>query len=416
MLLRFRGANHRSFRDEFELWTAPNRRLNLGSARPAHLAKDPEAAYLPATVIYGANASGKSSVLDAMRWMRYAVLHSLDQWSALERIPREPFALDPAARDVASLFEVNIVLDGDRYVYGFEVSDERVESEWLHAYPGGQARRQAWFERDADDAKEPIKFPGEGLKGDKEILVPRTRPNALFLTVAAAFNHPHLGPIHDWFKRNLWFIGADGSEETRSAFTGEMLRNGAAKDRIIELLKVADLGIDGAEVETVDDALRIRLRHRGRAGSVPLSYHLESQGTRSWFAFLGPLIEALETGAVLMFDELDASLHPALAAEVLRIFQDPEANAHHAQLVCTTQDVTLLGNLHQFPPLERDQVRIAIKDRMGESELYPLTDARPRKDEPLDRRYLAGGYGGVPRTSAGEAAEALSRRNAEACA
>ncbi len=83
--------------------------------------------------------------------------------------PREPFALDPDARDETSLFEVNIVLDGDRYVYGFEVSDERVESEWLHAYPEGRSRRQVWFERDAD-SKDPFKFPGEGLKGIRNVL------------------------------------------------------------------------------------------------------------------------------------------------------------------------------------------------------------------------------------------------------
>src|SRR5690606_40822818 len=105
MLLRFRGANHRSFRDEFVLWTAASR-FNVDSARPVGLEDDPDAAYLPAVVIYGANASGKSNVLHAMRWMRGAVLGSVDKWSALDAIPREPFALDPEAQDETSLFEV----------------------------------------------------------------------------------------------------------------------------------------------------------------------------------------------------------------------------------------------------------------------------------------------------------------------
>lgn len=415
MLLRFRGANHRSFREEFELWTAASQ-FNLGSARPAGLAEDPDAAYLPAAVIYGANAAGKSNVLHAMRWMREAVLGSVHRWPELGRIPREPFALDPEAQEETSLFEVNIVLGGDRYVYGFEVSDERVESEWLHAYPRGQARRQVWFERDADD-KDPFRFPGEGLKGDKEILVPRTRPDALFLAVAADFNHPHLGPIRDWFRENLWYIGADDNETARAGYTGKRLMDAAAKDRVIRLLQAADLGVDKADAELVDGSMRIQLFHRGRGGSYPLNYHhQESKGTRSWFAFLGPMLEALDTGAVFMVDELDASLHPSLAAEVLRIFHDPEINPNNAQLVCTTQDVTLLGNLHPFPALERDQVRIVVKDRMGESELYPLTDARPRKNEALDRRYLAGAYGGIPRVTAGEVADAIRSKSAEACA
>lgn len=414
MLLRFRGANHRSFRDEFELWTAASR-FNLGSGRPTGLTEDRQAAYLPAVVIYGANASGKSTVLHAMRWMRSAVLGSLEKWMALDRIPREPFLLDPEAVEEASLFEVNIVVDGDRYVYGFEVSDERVETEWLHAYPGGQARRQVWFERDAD-RQDPFKFPGEGLKGEKEALVPRTRPDALFLSVAAAFNHEQLSPIYDWFKRNLWFIGADGNADSRSGFTAEKLRDPATRSWIIDLLEVADLGIDGAEVELVDGRVQIRLRHRGKGESVPLSYHLESQGTHAWFSFIGPMIEALDTGAVLLVDELETSLHPTLVAEILRVFQDPETNKNHAQLLCTSQDATLLGTLHTFPALERDQVRIVIKGRTGESELYPLTDARPRKGEALDRHYLAGGYGGVPRVIAGKTADVLRSRDAEACA
>jgi hypothetical protein len=402
MLLRFRGANHRSFRDEFELWLAASR-FNLGSARPAGLAESPETAYLPTTVLYGANASGKSNVLLAMRWMRKAVLHSVHEWSVHEGVPREPFALDTAARDEASLYEVDIVLGADRYVYGFEVSDKQVESEWLHAYPGGQARRQVWFERDPD-RDEPFLFRGEGLKGAKESLVPQTRPNALFLTVAAAFNHPQLGPIHDWFKRNLWWISTGQDLPERHGFTSRRISDPSQRQRVLQLLKAADLGIVDVETEP-----RLRLVHRGPAGESPLEFDQESMGTYSWFAFIGPMLEALERGSALLVDELDASLHPLLAAEVLRLFQDPEANPRRAQLVCTAHDVSLLGRTHPVQPLERDQVRIVAKTRGGVSEIYPLTDARPRANEPLDRHYLTGEYGGVPRITAGELADEVTR-------
>ncbi|WP_043625151.1 AAA family ATPase [Nonomuraea candida] len=404
MLLRFRGSNHRSFRDEFEVWLAASK-FNQGTRRPAGLAEDPELAYLPTTAIYGSNASGKSNVLHAVRWMRQAVLHSVHGWSALDKIPREPYELDAAARADASLFEVDIVLDGDRYVYGFELSDEQVEAEWLHAYPGGQARRQVWFERDADSG-DPFSFPGEGLKGPKESLVSQTRPNALFLTVAAAFNHPHLKPIHDWFRHNLWWISPGRDFEERQSFTRKMLDDPRQRARIIDLLKVADLGIVGTEVDSLSGELR--LLHNGPAGPVPLSYERqESMGTRSWFAFVGPVLTALDRGAVLLVDELDTSLHPLFAADVLRLFADPVANAHNAQLVCTLHDVSLLGRAHIIQPLERDQVRITVKSPAGISRIYPLTDARPRKTEALDRNYLAGAYGGVPTLTVGEIAETL---------
>ncbi|GAB3657364.1 ATP-binding protein [Actinocorallia lasiicapitis] len=404
-MLRFRGVNHRSFRDEFEVWFAASK-FNQDSRRPAGLSGDGEMGYLPATAIYGSNASGKSNVLHAMRWMRQAVLNSVHGWAPLDAVPREPFALESSARGVASLYEVDMVIEGDRYVYGFEVSDERVESEWLHAYPGGQTRRQVWFERDADSA-ELIVFPGEGLKGPKESLVPQTRPNALFLTVAAAFNQPFLMPVHDWFKHNLWWVSPGRDYDERHTFTRKMYDEPRHRDRISELLKVADLGVDGAEVDAGTGDLR--LLHRGPGGLVPLDYELqESMGTRSWFAFIGPLLEALDKGAVLLVDELDISLHPLLAAEVLRLFHDADANPNNAQLVCTVHDPSLLGRTHLFQPLERDQVRITVKSRDGVSEVYPLTDARPRKTEALDRNYLAGAYGGIPALNVGEVAETLS--------
>ncbi len=410
MLLRFRGANHRSFRDEFEVWLAASK-FNQGAQRPVGLAEDPELAYLPTTAIYGSNASGKSNVLHAIRWMRQAVLNSVHGWSTLDGVPREPFELDRTARADTSLFEVDIVLDGDRYVYGFEASDERIETEWLHAYPGGQARRQVWFERDADSA-DLFTFPGEGLKGTKEGLVSQTRPNALFLTVAAAFNQPYLKPIHDWFRHNLWWISPGRDLEERQSFTREMLDDPRQRDRIIGLLKVADLGVVGTEIDSLTGELR--LLHRGPDGPVPLNYERqESMGTRSWFAFIGPLLTALDRGSALLVDELDTSLHPLFAADVLRLFRDPVANTHNAQLVCTVHDASLLGRTHIFQPLERDQVRITVKNQDGISEIYPLTDTRPRKTEALDRNYLAGAYGGVPTLTAGEIAETLAGPLAE---
>lgn len=415
MLLRFRATNHRSFRDEFELHLTASK-FNQGSARPAGLLEEPDLSYVPSSVIYGANGSGKSNVIEAMRWMQQAVLHSVDQWSAdsvtdgwrrRSPVPREAFMLDLEARLGTSYYEADFVLDGDRYVYGFEVSDERVEAEWLHAYPRGQARRQVWFEREAG-AAEPFRFPGEGLKGAKESLVPRTKATALFLTVAADYNHPQLSPLRDWFGKNFWWVSMGHDQQERRDFTGAMLRDPVRKRQIAALLKVADLGIVGAEVDFEQGEPRIRLIHEGISGPVPMDFHDESAGTQSWFAFIGPMLEALDAGALLLIDELDACLHPLLAAEVVRTFRSEKANPRHAQFVATLHDTTLISGLHPQQPLDRDQVWITEKATGGRSELYPLTDARPRKGEPLARRYLSGAYGGIPRVHSGDVADTVA--------
>ncbi|TMC10158.1 MAG: ATP-binding protein [Chloroflexi bacterium] len=409
MLLRFRASNILSFRRELELWLVATE-FNEGTSMPAGLRSEGrDVAFLPVVAIYGANASGKTNVLAALRWMRMAVLNSLAEWSKGTGVPREPFALDPVARGESTLLEVDIVLAGVRHVYGFEVSDDRVETEWLHVYPHG--RRQVWFERDAEataDAR--IRFPGEGLKGPRTELVALTRPNALFLTVAASFNHPQLAPVHRWFAENLWFTNPRPDEPRRHAFTRRLLADPGMRGRIESLLRSADLGVLSIEVEERDPGVpRIRLAHRTSAEPVMLDFdRQESQGTQAWLALVGPMLSALDEGSVLLADELDSSLHPVLVAEAIRLFNDPEANRRGAQLICTLQDVTLLGNVHTRRPLDRDQVWLTTKGRTGESELYPLTDARPRKEDSLERGYLRGRYGGIPRVVTGEMSSALA--------
>ncbi|MFE7107783.1 ATP/GTP-binding protein [Streptomyces sp. NPDC057575] len=124
----------------------------------------------------------------------------------------------------------------------------------------------------------------------------------------------------------------------------------------------------------------------------------------------------LDKGAVLLVDELDSSLHPTPAAEVVRIFQDPKANPRNAQLIFATHDATLLGSEVLDRPLGRDQVWITIKSRSGTTELYPVTAARPKDSENLERGYLRGRYGGVPRVSGGEIARELSWQEEKATA
>ncbi|WP_238153905.1 AAA family ATPase [Streptomyces xinghaiensis] len=181
MLLSFRVANHRSIRTEQELSLVATE-FNEGTERDTGARVDGKpVSVLPVVGIFGANASGKSNTLSALRFMRSAVRESFADWGKHpERVPREPFALDPEAREETSLFEVELLLGPRgrrvRYTYGFELSDERVEAEWLHAYPSG--RRQVWFDREAGRPEEEggeFRFPGTGLKGRKEELAESSR-------------------------------------------------------------------------------------------------------------------------------------------------------------------------------------------------------------------------------------------------
>ncbi|MEU4348571.1 ATP-binding protein [Streptomyces sp. NPDC023838] len=423
VLLRFRVANHRSIRDECELSLIAAEAAD-GPARDVGVRYQDKSLWaMPVVGVFGANASGKTNLLSALRDMRSAVRSSFADWAKNPEVPRQPFKLDPACAEETSLFEVELTLGRSpvRYTYGFELSNERVEAEWLHAYPNGE--REIWFDREADRPDEEggeYVFEGKGFTGRRDQLVEVTRPNALFLSTGATLNDPQLSALHRWFLDNLWLVTPGADIGARTTWTQELLAKPTPKsdyrERIVELLALADLGLTGIDIhpETGD----IRLRHRAAdGGEVHLDFlSEESFGTHAWFAFLGPMLTVLDKGATLLVDELDSSLHPTLAAEVVRLFQDPRSNPRNAQLIFTTHDATLLGSAVLDRPLGHDQVWIAAKNKFGASELYPLLAAHPGEGEDLERGYLRGRFGGVPRVSAGEIARAVSWQEAKATA
>jgi hypothetical protein len=412
MLLSFRTANVLSIRDEQTLSFVATE-LNDGSALPTKIREEGKlVSAVPVIGIYGANASGKTKVLEALIAMRMAVLRSVDWFSERDPVRRTPFLLDAELARDPSFFEVDLEIGGTKYTYGFELDDERVRGEWLHAYPKG--RRQVWFDR-GDDGD--ITFPGEGLRGDKQDLARRTRRDSLFLTVAATLNHQQLFPVFQWFRDKLWFIVPESPDrEQRQLWAKrEVIRDPVFRDRLTRLLRVADLGITDIEVVhgTEDE---IRFLHKAQGNDIPLEFNTESLGTRSWFALAAALLKALEGGAVVLVDELDASLHPVMCAEAVRIFRDREANTHGAQLLFTTHDLTLLRTLIGGGRiLDRDSIWLTEKDSGGATILYPLTGFHPppRPDDNIFRKYLLGKYGGLPRVFPGHLAREVEETLAD---
>jgi AAA15 family ATPase/GTPase len=412
MLLSFRVANVLSIREEQVLsFVATD--LNEGSARRTRVREASRTlSVVPVIGIYGANASGKTKVLDALIQMQTAVLNSVDWFRESAPVRRIPFLLDDISAAEPSFFEVDIELAGVRYTYGFEMDDDQVRGEWLHAYPRG--KRQVWFDRD-DEGE--VAFPGDGLRGEKLELARRTRHDSLFLTVGAlSFNHPQLVPVFEWFRDNLWLITPEWPDRNSRLLRGkrEVIHDSAFRDSVARLLAVADLGISGIEVvQGLDD--EIRFRHRMGNADKPLEFEGESLGTRSWFTLATALLRALGQSTVVLVDELDASLHPIVCAEAVRMFENNSSNTRGAQMLFTTHDVTLLRTLTGGGRvLDRDSIWLTEKDSEGATKLYPLNSFHPapRKDENLLRKYMLGSYGGRPNIAPGalarEVEEALS--------
>ena len=160
---------------------------------------------LRSAAVYGANAAGKTNLLQALQAMRHMVARSSRD---LGELPVTPFRFDPDCEARPTTFEVMCFAEGVRYQYGFSATRTAVTGEWLYAWPRGRA--QLWFERqgariDGDSFKY-----GDRLSGDREVWRRATRPDALFLSTAVALNSIQLRPVFDWFTGNLHVVGIGG--------------------------------------------------------------------------------------------------------------------------------------------------------------------------------------------------------------
>lgn len=412
MLISFRLENHRSIRDEQAFSMEPGRVDGGGGAREVDGGGE---SLLSVAAIYGPNASGKSNLLSGLAFMRSAVVHSHRFYPPEGGVPRRSFAWGPKAA-APSLFEVAFRSGGIRYEYGFVTDDTKFLEEWLYAYP--TPRKQVWFERDGDD----FKF-GEHLKGENRVAEKVTRPNSLFLSAAAQNHHEQLSPVFRWFNsvraHNVpWESGSgfDGlrrprsddqfirwwtrpSTVQRSMFDEDTGVDVATRaERFRKLLHAADFGIVDLRVssESSDSGRRVMVKHQSDADDAWLPLEEESHGTRQLFRLAPSVLDALELGSTVLIDELEASLHPLLALQLVRAFNDPKQNPMSGQLIFSTHDTNLLGTIFGTPPLRRDQVWLTEKDDTGASRIYPLTDYKPRKAENLERGYLQGRYGAIP--------------------
>ncbi|MGW1143906.1 AAA family ATPase [Streptomyces sp. NPDC002454] len=422
VLLSFRVANHRSFRHEHQ--------LNLHPVYDDDRPEQTSWGAVPVAGIFGANASGKSNLVDALLYMARMVLFSHRDAEPDGGVTRYPFLLDDEAKGAPSWFVVDLLLDGVRHTYGFAVDDDRVVEEWLDSYPKGKKRQL--FSRVGDEVE-----PGASQSSGQLALVESiTEPNVLFLSMAARSKQTDFRPVYDWFAQRLQFRGNHHRRVPgRSALRA--LEEIDQYPEIMDLLRAADLGIEecGLELVALDEKEWRRryglpravpvpsseqsegtrelkrgwVGHRGRHGIVQMDLHDQSAGTRALLEQAPRFLEVLRSGGTFVVDEIDASFHSLLTSRLIGLFQDPRTNPQGAQLVFTTHDVSLLGRRDGEDILKRDQVWFVEKDRYGETTLYSLAEFKPRKEENRERRYLGGSYGGVPFIDEGFA-EALLRR------
>lgn len=337
-----------------------------------------------------------------------------------ERIPPyEPYALDTDTKSQPTEIEIEFIASNQvRYKYQVIYNDKKFLVESLLFYPKGQPAKL--FHR--EDNQE-ISF-GEYLKGQKKNIAEDLLPNQLFLSKAASSNLEHLSAPYLFFGRNLYSAVAHDNEYDYSLIRmfSELVYEFADtsfKQNIRRLLQAADTGIIDYSVkkqdennfklpENIPDSVKkefinrfqfeITTKHKmfsmgKECGTTNFPLADESLGTRRLLAIGGLVLMALETGDVLIIDELDKSLHPLLTRLLINLFHSEETNPKKAQLVFVTHDSSLMDN----EIFRRDQIVFVEKNYEGDSNLYRLSEfSGVRKSTPFDKWYLSGRFGAIP--------------------
>ena len=416
MLLDFTVANYRCYAEEMTLDLT---RSSLKTLTPRGGSSWREQTWRVAA-IYGANASGKSTLLDALDCLHQAVG---DQRGILY----QPFSLDRDHAAQPSRFTVGFTHENERYSYSVEAHRWGISREELWA--AGQRWRKVFVRSQGPEDVEPTVESGTTLKGATNEVRRITTPKDLFLAIALKYKHATLAPIARSLRAMRFIHHSD--EERRSRLQWVMSRLAEDPDQwsgiANAIAQAADLGIVGLELEEQEvpqevlELLRrlpwsedeeaevppevlkelqrhLVLHHRGADGEeYRLTIGQQSQGTLTWLATVGPAMDALRLGQVLCIDELDASLHPTLTATLVDMFKDPDLNTRGAQIVFTTHDTALLDN-SPVQLLEAGEVWMTEKSPFGASELFSLADfPSNRKGTNKQRRYLAGAFGAIPR-------------------
>jgi len=402
MLLNFSVKNYLSIRKEVNLsMLTSSMKETFPIPNTAFTTLNTDIHVVPVAAIYGANASGKSNLLDAMQVLKTFVLTSLARDNVQHHIPVEPFALSLQSEKEPSEFEITFSLGEKIYRYGFQASKERIYEEWLFEKDlKPRSKEKELFYRDTNE----LAYHASLFKVGKVIKEQNlAKENVLILSLAYQLNDETAKSIINWFG-NFNVLKGQMDEFYEGFSKAQMQKQTDIADEMEKLIIFADTHIEKLSTISVDGKAEVTASHRlynEKDEPVGITVFLmnkqESDGTQKLFNLSGPIFNSLRLGKVLVIDEMDAKLHPNLMEKLVLMFQDRKYNINGAQLIFATHNTNLLSS----KLLRRDQVWITEKNQMGATQLYSIADyktdkGKARNTEALEQNYIDGKYGGVP--------------------
>jgi uncharacterized protein len=415
MLISFTVKNWMCFKEEITFYMEKTRERQHSDRIPRSDAND--ISILPIGAIYGANASGKSSLYKAIKFAHDFICTPLPKPET--KIPINPYKLDDDSRNNPSTFEFDVLINEKRYVYMFSVSKEEVlEEKLVEVRKSGSEKVLFHREKGNDD---PRLAKGMKERDRMQYAFKNTRPNMLFLSKTVEDNIDEFRFFRDWLYHQLILIEpynissmykqydidvgnkilGDASQIIRDYDTGisniELMEHQLPEKFINELDKSSE---NNSYFLYLSNEMKkeILFRHKGDQGKdYFLDEHEQSDGTRRILELLHPMTKKGIFGKrplTIIIDEIDRSLHTLATRKYIENFLEGCNKDSRDQLIFTTHDILLMDQ----DILRRDEIHLLDKDEFGSSKLYSLAEFKElRYDLNLMNNYLIGRFDGIPK-------------------
>lgn len=404
MLIQFTVKNFRSIKGEqvLSMVTGPGDEVADNLISHFAMGKDKLS---KSSVIYGANASGKTNLIMAISYLTNIVRHSA-KFKKDEPISHyEPFAFDKKTLNAPVKFEAVFIANNTKYLYGISFLKLEIREEYLYYYP--KNKKRLIFKREFDGS---YKIPRQKSLSQKIVQELELKNSLLLSYVSNLKSLSNAWPALEWFTKKMFNFGPTVDVPNIQRYTANaLLGNPKIEETLLSFLKSSDIKISAIEIKrhemdkvfsdfpaSIKDFSQkwdIKFVRKIKGNFYKLDFEEESEGTRQMFALFAPIAQALNFGEVLLIDEISSKLHYSLTEFILRIFNHPKINSRNAQLIFSTHNTNLLSK----NVFRRDQIWFTEKNRKDmATHLYSLLEYSPRKNENIQKGYLAGRYGAIP--------------------
>lgn len=404
MVLEIRISNFFSIKDEVILdFRAGNIRTYKAKALSDNLFSYDDINVLKTIAIYGANASGKSNIIKAIRFCNALVFES-HRHNESTVYNFKPFKFGEESKKLSSYF-IRFVSKEIEYEYAFTLTTKSIVTESLYYYPNG--RRAKVFERDerlGGTKKEKYSFGSSVIKRPMDV-AENTSNKTLYISRASQMDRAIPKDVFNFFHQT--FILNYQSYSTRHVY--QLIKE--YKPQLLAALRFADSDIvDFKQSVRIDkgknlnanlvteevsfqeantESLEIKTFHSG-APTIPFDFRTEeSLGTQKLFFIMLTILHVVKNDKILLIDEIEDSLHTQIINYILELFN----TGKKAQLIFSTHNTNLLD----LDQLRKDQIWFVNKQKDGSTDLYSLYDYNDFRDTMnLEKAYLQGRFNAVP--------------------